>query len=159
MQLPEILTQHNVLEVLNTLGVGLLGIGLIVIYRALIVRSKLLSKSLIEIKIAYDTVVLLMKRRSEEVDLRFEDEKKFRGLYLTLVEDAETHKAKIRAWKDDELSILQGKITDMSEKLRQLEKELEELTAINQYLKKLVAGNETPDTEAEKEFLRRSGRL
>jgi hypothetical protein len=158
MQLPEVLTQRNVLEVLNTLGVGLLGIGLIVIYRALIVRSKLLSKSLIEIKVAYDTVVLLMKRRSEDVDLRFEDEKKFRKLYLTLVEDAETHKAKIKAWKDDELSILQSKITEMSERLRQLEKELEELTAINQYLKKL-AGNETRDFEGREEFLGRSGRL
>jgi hypothetical protein len=135
MQLSEVLTQYNVLDVLNTLGVGLLGIGLVIIYRALIVRSKLLSKSLIEIKVAYDTVVLLIKKRCEEVDLRFEDEKKFRGLYLTLVEDAETHKAKIRAWKDDELFILQDKITHLSEKLRQLEKELQELTAINRYIK------------------------
>lgn len=52
---------------------------------------------------------------------------------------------------------LQSKITQLSEKLRQLEKELEELTAINQYLKQLLAGNETRYFQAEKE-LRRSGR-
>ena len=127
MQLPELLIKHNiVIEILNTLGLGLLGVGLIVLYRALVTRSKLLSASIIEIKKAYQSVLDLMDRRTALIDKRFEDEKSFRGLYLSFFEDSDVHLKRIKKWQEDEVTHLQGEVTQLSEQLKATEYKLQE---------------------------------
>jgi hypothetical protein len=139
MQLPEALSRSSIIiEILNTVGLGVLGIGVVVLYRALISRSKLLTESLTDIKSAYESVVSIMTKRSDEIDQRFEDEKKFRSLYLSIVEDAEAHKEKIKAWKDDELSILQAKGQLIADRLKKVEEEFKMIVVENGNLKQSV---------------------
>ncbi|HEX8288025.1 MAG TPA: hypothetical protein VF556_08520 [Pyrinomonadaceae bacterium] len=140
MEFPELLTKSGVIiQILNLFGLGLLGLGLLIMYRALDSKNKLLSESLKEIKDAYASVLEMMKKRSEEIDARFEDEKRFRGLYLSLVEDSETHKAKIKDWSSDELTILQKRVANMQTRLSELEEQCQKLTIENGRLKISVA--------------------
>jgi chromosome segregation ATPase len=137
VEVSEILSKQSlIIQILNTFGLALLGIGVVILYKALVSRSNLLNKSLADLRNVYDSVVLAMKKRSEEIDQRFEDEKKFRSLYLSIVEDAEAHKAKIKAWKEDELSVLQNRMHEMSERSRKLEEDYEMLKAENYNLRK-----------------------
>src|SRR5215216_5631952 len=93
--LKELLTKES-LEVLNSFGLGLLIIGLIIVYRSLTLRAKSLSENLSDIKGAYDSVVDVMAKRAKELDMRFEDEKRFRSFYLSIVDDTEAHQAKVK---------------------------------------------------------------
>ncbi|PYU22863.1 MAG: hypothetical protein DMG32_17205 [Acidobacteria bacterium] len=122
-------------QVLNAIGLGGVGAGIVFMYRALSSRGDLLSQNLADLKKAHESIVDTMKKRAEDIDSRFEDEKKFRSLYLSLVEDAVAHKEKIRMWKDDELSVLQGKFTELSTRVRQLEDEIHGLKVLNRALK------------------------
>jgi hypothetical protein len=79
MQLPEIFIRGGfLLELLNTMGLGILGVGLVVYYRALLTRSDTLRESLNDLKSAHETVLAVMDKRAREIDARFEDEKSFR---------------------------------------------------------------------------------
>ena len=123
------------LEILNSVGLGMVGIGIFVVHRSLISKSKLLSENIVEIQKAYESVMTMMKRRADEMDLRFEDEKKFRALYLSIAEDAESHKTKIKALKEDELLIIQNRMYSMVEKSQELEEDLERMIVENRKLK------------------------
>jgi hypothetical protein len=116
-------------------GLGMVGIGIFVVHRSLISKSKLLSENIVEIQKAYESVMTMMKRRADEMDLRFEDEKKFRALYLSIAEDAESHKTKIKALKEDELLIIQNRMYSMVEKSQELEEDLERMIVENRKLK------------------------
>ena len=113
----------------------MVGIGIFVVHRSLISKSKLLSENIVEIQKAYESVMTMMKRRADEMDLRFEDEKKFRALYLSIAEDAESHKTKIKALKEDELLIIQNRMYSMVEKSQELEEDLERMIVENRKLK------------------------
>jgi DNA repair exonuclease SbcCD ATPase subunit len=140
MQLPEILTKSSsVIEILNTCGLILLGAGFVIMYRALVSKSKLVTEGLKEIKDAYDSVLTMMKKRSEDIDARFEDEKRFRTLYLSLVEDSEAHKAKIRDWSRDELTVVQKKLSNLQERLTECEEQCQKVSLENEKLKVTLA--------------------
>ena len=44
-----------------------------------------------------------LKKRAKEIDARFEDEKKFQNFHLSLLEEVDVFRVKIRAWKEDEV--------------------------------------------------------
>ncbi|HXH94439.1 MAG TPA: hypothetical protein VNN25_22875 [Thermoanaerobaculia bacterium] len=117
----DLVTTEMALQLLNTVGLGLVGTGLYGVYKSLIQRSELLAKSVNELEKAHDAVVKTMDKRSHEIDSRFDDEKKFRGLYLSLLEDAEVHRSKIKEWKEDELHALQARLELVAARLEQLE--------------------------------------
>ncbi len=117
------------IQLLNTIGLGLVGTGLYVVYKALLKRSELLSESVDQLQKAHEAVVKTMDKRSTEIDSRFEDEKKFRSLYLSLLEDAEVHRSKIKEWKEDELHALQSRMDLVSARLQQLEEDHKALLA------------------------------
>jgi phosphoenolpyruvate-protein kinase (PTS system EI component) len=118
-----VLTAEVAIQLLNTVGLGLVGTGLYVVYKALLKRSELLSESVEQLQKAHDAVVKTMDKRSTEIDSRFEDEKKFRSLYLSLLEDAEVHRNKIKEWKQDELHALQGRLDLVTTRLQQIEED------------------------------------
>lgn len=126
---------NHLFDILNSIGLGLIGLGVLVVYRALRSKSNLLSESLAEIRKAYESVMAMMKQRADESDKRFEDEKRFRSLYLSIAEDAESHKTKIKEWKDDELLILQDRIAVLMAKSGRVEKSLEAMMSENNLLK------------------------
>lgn len=82
MQLPEFLLERSiVIQILNTLGLGILAVGVIVYYRALISRSDTLKNSLNDLKNVHETVISMMEKRAKEIDARFDDEKNS-GAYI-----------------------------------------------------------------------------
>lgn len=109
----------GVLAVLNTAGLGLLGAGLAFIYHAFAMRSKLLEETLKEMQQTYKLVLEVMEKRSTVIDKRFEDERSFRDLYLSMFKDSEEHLEKIKAWRD-------GEIVKRGERLKELTAELEQ---------------------------------
>src|SRR5260370_4569096 len=118
MQLPEIFARGGVLiQLLNTLGLGVLATGLIVYYRALLSRSDNLRESFTDLRDAHQKVISAMERRAKDIDERFEDEKKFRSLHMSLLEDVEVYRVKVSAWRNDELTILQGRLREMTNRL------------------------------------------
>lgn len=123
----DIASTEVALQLLNSLGLGLVGTGLYGVYKSLIARSELLAKSVGELEKAHDAVVKTMDKRSTEIDSRFEDEKKFRSLYLSLLEDAEVHRTKIKEWKQDELHALQERLELVNARLEKLERDHREL--------------------------------
>jgi len=144
MQLPEFLLERSIIiQLLNTLGLGILAGGVIVYYRALLARSDTLKNSLNDLKSAHETVVSTMEKRAKEIDARFDDEKKFRSLRLSLLEEVEIYRIKVKAWKDDELSILQNKLKEVSDRLEKVEAEYGRLKIENQELTISLAHLET----------------
>ena len=108
-------------------------------YRALLSRSDNLKESLADLKGAHEKVVSAMERRAKEIDERFEDEKKFRNLHMSLLEDVEVYRVKVSAWRNDELTILQTKLKEMTERLETVEKEYVKLKFENNELKIALA--------------------
>jgi hypothetical protein len=136
MQLPEIFARGGVLiQLLNTLGLGVLATGLIVYYRALLSRSDNLRESLTDLRDAHQKVISAMERRAKDIDERFEDEKKFRSLHMSLLEDVEVYRVKVSAWRNDELTILQGRLREMTNRLDTVEIEYARLKLENNELR------------------------
>jgi hypothetical protein len=132
--LKEFLTKES-LDVLNSFGLGLLIIGLIIVYRSLTIRAKSLSENLSDIKAAYDSVVNVMAKRAKELDMRFEDEKRFRSFYLSIVDDTEAHQAKVKKWKEEEIAIEHNRVKLFEEQLSKTTQHCEELIQENYNLK------------------------
>jgi chromosome segregation ATPase len=127
------------IELLNTLGLGILGVGLVTLYRALIARSDLLKQGVTDLQSAHTAVISAMERRAKEVDQRFEDEKHFRDFYLSMLEEVDAVRSKVRAWKEDEIGGMHAKIREMTERLDELEELSRKLRLENQRLEFSVA--------------------
>jgi len=110
-----------------------------VYYRALLSRSDNLKNSLNDLKGAHESVVTAMDKRAKEIDARFEDEKKFQNFHLSLLEEVDVFRVKIRAWKEDEVSLLHNKLTSMADRMTQLESEYARLKIENHNLTISVA--------------------
>jgi chromosome segregation ATPase len=135
MQLPEIFVRGGfLLEILNTIGLGILGAGLVTYYRALLTRSDTLRESLNDLRSAHETVLAVMDKRAREIDARFEDEKKFQNFHLSLLEEVDVFRVKIRTWKEDEISQMHNKLKEMSERMGVLEDECRKLKIENHNL-------------------------
>lgn len=132
--LRELLTKES-LEILNSCGLGLLIIGLIIVYRSLTLRAKSLSENLNDIKGAYDSVVDVMAKRAKELDMRFEDEKRFRTFYLSIVDDTEAHQAKVKKWKEEEVAIEHNRVVRFEEELNKTTQHCEQLIEENSNLR------------------------
>jgi exonuclease VII large subunit len=140
-----------VLQALNSLGLILLGIGIVTVYRGLLERSKLLRSKIDDIKSSHEFVVETLKTRSHELAERFEDEKKFRTLYLDIVSDVEEHKAKIKAWKMDEETIMQSKLDSTTQQVTALKENCRQLANENDLLRHALAQLQNKE-EAPKEY-------
>jgi hypothetical protein len=76
-----------------------------------------------------------LERRAKEIEERFEDEKKFRSLHMSLLEDVEVYRVKVSAWRNDELTILQGRLREMTNRLDTVEIEYARLKLENNELR------------------------
>jgi hypothetical protein len=124
---PDLSSTSVALQLLNTAGLGIVGAALHGAFKTLIMRGELLEKSVVQLESAHQSVVRTMEKRSTEIDSRFEDEKKFRALYLSILDDAEVHKEKIKLWKEAELQTVQSRLDGVTKRLEQLEEEYEAL--------------------------------
>ena len=126
MQIPEL-----PIQLLNTLGLGVLATGLVIYYKALVSRSDTLKDSLSDLKIAHESVVAAMDKRAKQIDDRFEDEKKFQNLHLSLLEEVDVFQIRIKTWRDDEVSRLHDRLGEMANRMETLEGEYKRLKIEN----------------------------
>lgn len=133
MQLPKALTDN--IQILNTIGLGLLGFGLRFFYQALVSRSETLKESLNDLKEAHEEVVKAMDRRAKEIDARFLDLKKFQDIQSSLLEDVDKFRDKVSAFKEKQYFSLQESLEGVNERMKRLEDEYGSLRNENQALK------------------------
>jgi hypothetical protein len=130
MEIPEI-----VIQLLNTLGLGALTAGLVILYKSLSSRSDTLKDSLTDLKAAHESVVSAMDRRAKQIDERFEDEKKFQNLHMSFLEDVDVLRVKVKAWRDDELTIIQNRLKETANILNITENDYAKLRVENNELR------------------------
>lgn len=118
---------------------------IVAIYVTLVQKSQLLSEGVKELKSAYDSVVTTLRTRAEAVDNRFDEEEKFRSLYLRMLTDSEEHRKLVEAWKDEEITLMRSKMSDLQDRIRTLEVENDDLREESASLKLRVV-------ELEKQF-------
>jgi len=87
------------LPLVNALGLGLLGWGLFHLYRTLLDRNKSLEDHIKEVKTGHVTVVEVMQRRAEELERRFDDEKRWRTNIIGGIRETSGLRTESNLWK------------------------------------------------------------
>jgi hypothetical protein len=135
MQLPEIFARGGfLLQLLNTIGLGILGAGLVTYYRALLARSETLKQGLSDLREAHESVVVAMDKRALENDARFEDTKKFQSFQMSMLEGAEVFNVKIQSWKESQLTRLESELAKMLSRMAACEENCRNLKSENNEL-------------------------
>jgi hypothetical protein len=136
---------ETIQKLATIIGIPVVGVLIVAIYVTLVQKSQLLSEGVKELKSAYDSVVATLRTRAEAVDKRFDEEEKFRSLYLKMLTDSEEHRKMVEAWKDEEIMLVRSRMSGLQDRLRTLEGENATLLEESKSLKLRVA-------ELEKQF-------
>jgi hypothetical protein len=130
---------ETIQKLATIIGIPTVGVLMVAIYVTLVQKSQLLSEGVKELKSAYDSVVTTLRTRAEAVDKRFDEEDKFRSLYLKMLTDSEEHRKMVEAWKDEEIMLVRTRMSDLQDRLRTVEAENANLLEESKSLKLRVA--------------------
>ena len=113
------------LPLVNVAGLGFVGWGLFYLYRTLLDRNSSLEKHISELRDGHAAVVQMMQRRAEELEHRFDDEKRWRNNIVEVVGLTEQQQKKLILMKDEELDQLKNRVRDVNTRLGTVQEELD----------------------------------